>query len=58
MYSEISGFSNHQPVIRHSKWVYLHAGIIDAGAQTKIVRPVLVVDGTLGIYNQTNFTTS
>ena len=37
MYSEISGFSNHQPVIRHSKWVYLHAGIIDAGAQTKIV---------------------
>ena len=46
MYSEISGFWNHQSVICHLNWLYLHAGIIDAGAQTKFV---LVVEGTLGI---------
>ena len=37
MYSEIAGFWNHQFVMCHPNWLYLHAGIIDAGAQTKIV---------------------
>ena len=40
MYSEISRFWNHQSFmsfIGHRNWLYLHAGIIDAGAQTKIV---------------------
>ena len=46
MYREISGFPNHQSVICHPNWLYLHAGIIDAVAQTKIV---YVVEGTLGM---------
>ena len=37
MYSEIPGFWNHQSVKGHPNCLYLHAGIIDAGAQTKIV---------------------
>ena len=37
MYSEISGFWNHQSVIYHPNWLYLHAAIIDAGAQKKFV---------------------
>ena len=37
MCREISGSWNHQSVICHTKWLYLNTGIIDAGAQTKIV---------------------
>ena len=37
MYSEISGFCNRQSVICHPNCLYLNAGIVDAGAQTKIV---------------------
>ena len=37
MYSEISGFWNPQSVMCHLNWLYLHAGISDAGAQIEIV---------------------
>ena len=37
MSNEIPRFWNHQSVTCHPNWVNLHAGIIDAGAQTKIV---------------------
>ena len=50
MHSEISGFWNHQSVICLPNWLYLHAGIIDAGAQTKIVWDLyFFVEGILGI---------
>ena len=38
MYNELSDFGNHQSIICHPNWLYLHWGIIDAAAQTKIYR--------------------
>ena len=46
-------------VICHPKWLYLHAGIIDAGAQTKIVEDLFLLwKGHFAYRIKTNFTTS
>ena len=58
MYSEISGFWNHQSVIYHLNWLYLHAGIIDAGAQKNVQDLFLLWKGHLAYRIKTNFTTS
>ena len=50
MYSEITGFWNHQSVTRHPNWLYLYAGIVDAGAQKNVLDLFLSWKGHLATY--------